>query len=119
MPIWSAHSKRSNLLARRSSLPDAPQRRRLGGTPFTIAPLILGPNAFGWTADEAISLALLDRFVEAGFNAIDTPDVYFKFAPGNKGGESETIIGNWIAQGNGRRESIILATKFGMDMEPG
>src|SRR4051812_6859665 len=119
MQIWSARSKRFKFVARRSSLPDAPQRRQLGGTPFTIAPLMLGTNAFGWTADEAISLALLDRFVEAGFNAIDTADVYFKFAPGNRGGESETIIGNWIAQGNGRRDRIMLATKFGMEMEPG
>jgi hypothetical protein len=100
-------------------MPDAPERRRLGGTPFAIAPLMLGTNAFGWTADEATSFALLDRFVAAGFNAIDTADVYFKFAPGNKGGESETIIGNWIAQGGGRRDSIMLATKFGMEMEPG
>lgn len=98
---------------------DAPERRQLGGTPFAIAPLMLGTNAFGWTADEATSFALLDRFVEAGFNAIDTADVYFKFAPGNVGGESETIIGNWIAQGGGRRESIMLATKFGMEMDPG
>jgi aryl-alcohol dehydrogenase-like predicted oxidoreductase len=81
--------------------------------------LMLGTNAFGWTADEAASFAILDRFVEAGFNAIDTADVYFKFAPGNRGGESETIIGNWIAQGDGRRERIMLATKFGMEMEPG
>jgi aryl-alcohol dehydrogenase-like predicted oxidoreductase len=100
-------------------MPDAPERRRLGGTPFAIAPLMLGTNAFGWTADEATSFALLDRFVTAGFNAIDTADVYFKFAPGNKGGESETIIGNWIAQGGGRRDSIMLATKFGMEMDPG
>jgi len=98
---------------------DAPERRQLGGTPFTIAPLMLGTNAFGWTADEAASFAILDRFVEAGFNAVDTADVYFKFAPGNKGGESETIIGNWIAKGNGRRDRIMLATKFGMEMEPG
>ena len=100
-------------------MPDAPERRQLGGTPFAIAPLMLGTNAFGWTADKATSFALLDRFVAAGFNAIDTADVYFKFAPGNKGGESETIIGNWIAQGNGRRDCIMLATKFGMEMDPG
>jgi len=100
-------------------MPDAPERRQLGGTPFTIAPLMLGTNAFGWTADEATSFALLDRFVEAGFNAIDTADVYFKFVPGNVGGESERIIGNWIAQGGGRRENIMLATKFGMEMGPG
>jgi aryl-alcohol dehydrogenase-like predicted oxidoreductase len=100
-------------------LPDAPERRPLGGTPFTIAPLMLGTNAFGWTADEATSFAVLDRFVEAGFNAIDTADVYFKYAPGNRGGESETIIGNWIAQGGGRRDRIMLASKFGMEMGPG
>jgi aryl-alcohol dehydrogenase-like predicted oxidoreductase len=98
---------------------DFPERRPLGGTGFSIAPLMLGTNPFGWTADEPASFALLDRFVEAGFNAIDTADVYFKFAPGNKGGEAETIIGNWLAQGGGRREKIVLATKFGMEMDPG
>jgi aryl-alcohol dehydrogenase-like predicted oxidoreductase len=100
-------------------MPDAPERRPLGGTPFAIAPLVLGTNAFGWTAGEAASFAILDRFVDAGFNAVDTADVYFKFVPGNRGGESETIIGNWLAQGGGRRDRIMLATKFGMEMGPG
>src|SRR3954464_10310895 len=98
---------------------DPPERRQLGGTPFAIAPLMLGTNAFGWTADAPTSFALLDRFVEAGFNAIDTADVYFKFAPGNEGGESETIIVNWLPEGGGRRGRISLAPKFGMEMGPG
>jgi len=97
---------------------DMPERRPLGGTPFTIAPLIFGGNVFGWTADEATSFALLDRFVDAGFNAIDTADVYSGWIEGNKGGESETIIGNWLAQGGGRRDRIVLATKVGMEMGP-
>ena len=69
------------------------QMRRLGGTGLEIAPLVLGGNVFGWTADRETSFAILDAFVEAGFNAIDTADVYNRYAPGLKGGESETING--------------------------
>jgi aryl-alcohol dehydrogenase-like predicted oxidoreductase len=97
---------------------DTPERRPLGGTPFAIAPLMFGGNVFGWTADQPTSFALLDRFVDAGFNAIDTADVYSGWIEGNKGGESETIIGNWLAQGGGRRDRIVLATKVGMEMGP-
>ena len=75
--------------------------RRLGRTGITIAPLILGGNVFGWTADKAASHAILDRFADAGFNAIDTADVYSSWAPGNRGGESEEIVGEWMA-GRGR-----------------
>ena len=69
-------------------------RRILGRTDIAIAPVVFGGNVFGWTADEKTSFALLDRFVDAGFNAIDTADVYSKWVDGNQGGESETIIGN-------------------------
>src|SRR5687768_17748248 len=93
---------------------DLPERRPLGGTPFSIAPLIFGGNVFGWTADEPTSFTLLDRFVDAGFNAIDTADVYSGWIEGNKGGESETIIGNWLAQGGGRdRKSTRLNSSHG------
>jgi aryl-alcohol dehydrogenase-like predicted oxidoreductase len=97
---------------------DTPERRPLGTTGFEIAPLMFGGNVFGWTADEATSFALLDRFVDAGFNAVDTADVYSVWIPGHAGGESETVIGNWLAQGGGRRDRIVLATKVGMEMGP-
>src|SRR5690606_30391933 len=86
------------------------QKRRLGQTSLEIAPLVLGGNVFGWTADERTSFALLDRFVEAGFNAIDTADSYSRWAPGNKGGESETIIGKWMKE-RGNRDKVIIITK--------
>ena len=89
------------------------QTRPLGRTGISIAPLVFGGNVFGWTADEATSFALLDRFVERGFNAIDTADVYSAWAPGNRGGESETIIGNWLAR-RGRRDDVVLMSKVGM-----
>ncbi|HLJ71501.1 MAG TPA: aldo/keto reductase [Roseiarcus sp.] len=94
------------------------QYRRLGRTGLQIAPLVLGGNVFGWTADKARSFELLDRFVEAGFNAIDTADVYSAWAPGNKGGESETIIGEWI-KSRGARGRVIVITKVGSPMGPG
>jgi aryl-alcohol dehydrogenase-like predicted oxidoreductase len=84
-----------------------------------IAPLMFGGNVFGWTADEATSHALLDAFVDGGFNAIDTADVYSAFAPGNKGGESETVLGTWFAKGGGRRDKVVLATKLGGKMGEG
>lgn len=96
----------------------AGQRRPLGQSSLEIAPLVFGGNVFGWTADEAMSFQLLDRFVDHGFNCIDTADVYTTFVEGNQGGESETIIGKWLAQGGGRREKIVLATKVGMTMGP-
>ena len=97
---------------------ETPERRQLGGTHYTIAPLVFGGNVFGWTADEPTSFRLLDRFVDAGFNAIDTADVYSRWIPGHVGGESETVIGNWLASGEGRRERILLATKVAMEMGP-
>jgi aryl-alcohol dehydrogenase-like predicted oxidoreductase len=82
------------------------------------APLALGGNVFGWTIDEAASFRILDAFVDAGFNLVDTADVYSRWAPGNQGGESETIIGKWLKQ-SGKRSKILIATKVGMEMGPG
>lgn len=86
------------------------QMRRLGRNGPEVAPLVFGGNVFGWTADEATSFRLLDRFVERGFNAIDTADVYSAWGPGLSGGESETVIGNWLAK-RGRRDDVVLMTK--------
>jgi len=91
------------------------QKRPLGRSGLEIAPLVLGTNVFGWTADEATSHRLLDAFVDAGLNAVDTADSYSRWLPGHKGGESETIIGNWLAKG-GRRERVLVATKVGMEI---
>lgn len=92
--------------------------RPLGNTGIEIGPLVFGGNVFGWTVDERTSFALLDRFVELGLNAIDTADCYFAFAPGNVGGESETIIGNWLARSPGRREQVVIVTKVGYAYGP-
>jgi aryl-alcohol dehydrogenase-like predicted oxidoreductase len=92
------------------------QKRPLGRTGFSIAPLALGGNVFGWTADEATSFAILDRFVDAGFDLIDTANTYSTWVPGHTGGESETIIGKWLAR-SGKRDRIVLATKVGMAFE--
>ena len=89
------------------------QKRKLGQNGPEIAPLVLGGNVFGWTADEAVSFKLLDRFVERGFNAVDTADVYSAWGPGLQGGESETVIGNWLAK-RGRRDDVVVMTKVGM-----
>lgn len=92
-------------------------RRALGNTGITISPLVLGANVFGWTADRQRSFELLDRFVEAGFQAVDSADVYSTWVPGNRGGESETIIGEWL-QARGGRDRVVLITKVGMEMAP-
>src|SRR4051812_3350304 len=94
------------------------QKRPLGSTGLNIAPLVLGGNVFGWTIDEKQSFAVLDAFVDQGFNAIDTADMYSTWAPGNKGGESETIIGSWLKR-TGKRDKVVIATKLGLDMGPG
>ena len=94
------------------------QKRKLGNSDIEIAPLAFGGNVFGWTADEATSFDLLDAFVDAGFDFIDTADVYSHWAPGNSGGESETVIGKWL-QRSGRRDRVIIATKVGNKMGPG
>ena len=93
-------------------------KRQLGKTDLNVSPLTLGGNVFGWTIDEKKSFEILDGFIAAGFNFIDTADVYSRWVPGNKGGESETIIGNWIKE-RGNRDKVIIATKVGADMGQG
>jgi aryl-alcohol dehydrogenase-like predicted oxidoreductase len=93
------------------------QLRNLGRSGLRVAPLCLGGNVFGWTADEAASFAVLDALIEAGLNFVDTADVYSVWVPGHRGGESETVIGNWL-QRRRRREDIVIATKVGMQMAP-
>lgn len=90
--------------------------RSLGTTGLQIPTLVFGGNVFGWTVDEKQSFSLLDALLERGFTAIDTADVYSRWAPGNKGGESETIIGNWLAAHPGTRDKVTLFTKVGADM---
>jgi aryl-alcohol dehydrogenase-like predicted oxidoreductase len=92
------------------------QKRPLGRSGLDIVPLVLGGNVFGWTADEKTSFELLDAFVDAGLNAIDTADVYSRWVEGHQGGESETIIGRWLAANPGKREQVLLFTKVGMDL---
>jgi aryl-alcohol dehydrogenase-like predicted oxidoreductase len=91
--------------------------RRLGKSDLKVAPLVLGGNVFGWTADEKTSFAILDAFVDGGFNMVDTADVYARWTPAG-GGASETVIGKWLAQG-GKRDKVVLATKFGAEMGEG
>lgn len=93
-------------------------KRPFGRTGLQISPLVLGGNVFGWTADKQMSLAILDRFAAAGFETIDTADVYSAWVPGNGGGESEEIIGEWMAS-RGRRHDTIVVTKVGSEMGPG
>jgi len=93
-------------------------KRRLGNSSLEVGPWALGGNVFGWTADEATSFKVLDAFVDAGLNLIDTADVYSKWVPGHQGGESETIIGNWLAKRGGRHK-VVIATKLGVEMGPG
>ncbi|ROR07701.1 aldo/keto reductase [Erwinia sp. JUb26] len=94
------------------------EHRQLGRSGIQVPLLTFGGNVFGWTADQATSFSLLDALVEKGLNFIDTADVYSRWVPGNEGGESETIIGNWLKQ-SGKRDKIILATKVGMDLGDG
>jgi len=91
--------------------------RKLGKSGLEVSTLMLGGNVFGWTLDEPASFKILDAYVGAGLNFIDTADVYPKWAPGNVGGESETIIGNWFKR-SGKRKDVILATKVGSEMSP-
>jgi aryl-alcohol dehydrogenase-like predicted oxidoreductase len=92
---------------------------RIGGTDLEVFPLCLGGNVFGWTADEAMSFAVLDAYAGAGGNFIDTADSYPQWADGCQGGESETIIGRWLAR-RGRRDDVIIATKVGQSrQQPG
>ncbi len=89
------------------------EKRALGLSGIRVAPLCLGGNVFGWTADEAMSFALLDAFLAAGFDFVDTADGYSNWAPGHEGGESETVIGKWM-KAKGTRDKVIIATKLGM-----
>jgi len=91
------------------------EKRKLGRTGFAVAPLAFGGNVFGWTVDEPTSFALLDAFVAAGFSLIDTANSYSRWVPGHQGGESETIIGRWIAR-RGRHDDLVVATKVGSDL---
>jgi len=93
------------------------QLRSLGRSGLQVSPLCFGGNVFGWTVDEAASFALLDAWLDAGFNFIDTADVYSAWAPGHVGGESETIIGKWL-RASGKRHRVVLATKVGKPMGP-
>jgi aryl-alcohol dehydrogenase-like predicted oxidoreductase len=94
------------------------EKRDLGKSGIKVAPLTFGGNVFGWTVNEFNSFLLLDTFVGAGYNLIDTADVYSRWAPGNKGGESETIIGKWLRK-SGNRNKVVIATKVGKEMGPG
>src|SRR5262245_51791825 len=89
--------------------------RSLGNSGLQVGPLAFGGNVFGWTADEPTSFKLLDAFVAAGFNFIDTADSYSTWAPGHRGGESETVIGRWLKAG-GKRDQVIIATKVGSEV---
>lgn len=93
-------------------------KRKLGNSTIEVAPLMFGGNIFGWTVDEPTSFVLLDAFVDAGFDFIDTADIYSRWKDGNEGGESESIIGNWV-RSRGNRDKVIIATKLGIEMGPG
>ncbi|MGK6307910.1 aldo/keto reductase [Variovorax sp. DT-64] len=94
------------------------QLRPLGRSGLQVSPLAFGGNVFGWTVDEKLSFRLLDAWLDAGFNFVDTADVYSHWVPGHSGGESETIIGKWLRQG-GKRNQVVLATKVGKPMGEG
>jgi aryl-alcohol dehydrogenase-like predicted oxidoreductase len=94
------------------------EKRRLGQSSLEVSPITFGCNVFGWTVDEKTSFALLDAWLEAGFNFLDTADVYSRWHPGNSGGESEVIIGKWM-KARGNRDKIVLATKLGIEIAPG
>jgi aryl-alcohol dehydrogenase-like predicted oxidoreductase len=94
------------------------QKRKLGNSGLAVAPLAFGGNVFGWTADEPTSFRLLDAFLSAGFNLVDTADSYSRWVPGHQGGESETIIGKWLKT-RGGRDRVMVATKVGSDMGQG
>lgn len=93
------------------------KKRSLGNSGLEVAPLAFGGNIFGWTIGGATAFQLLDEFASSGFNLIDTADVYSKWVPGHQGGESETIIGNWLKR-RGKRQNVLVATKVGIEMGP-
>ncbi len=92
------------------------EKRKLGRSGLEFAPIAFGGNVFGWTANEATSHQLLDAFVDAGYTFVDTADVYSRWAPGHKGGESETVIGSWLKKDPKKRDKVLIATKCGMEM---
>lgn len=94
------------------------RKRKFGTSGLDIAPLVLGGNVFGWTADKAASFAVLDAFTAAGFNAVDTADVYSRWIPAHQGGESETVLGDWMKE-RGNRDSVVVITKVGSEMAAG
>ncbi|HTB10563.1 MAG TPA: aldo/keto reductase [Bryobacteraceae bacterium] len=94
------------------------ETRKLGGSSLKVSPLMLGGNVFGWTVEEPVSFEILDAYVDAGLNFIDTADIYSTWVTGHTGGESETIIGKWLKR-SGKRSKIVLATKVGMQMPAG
>src|SRR3982751_4879784 len=89
------------------------EKRPIGSSRLKVAPLALGGNVFGWTADEATSFRILDTFVDAGGTMIDTADVYSAWVPGHKGGESEEVIGRWLKRDPSKRQKVVIATKVG------
>src|SRR5690349_24386366 len=89
------------------------EKRQIGDSTIEVTPLALGGNVFDWTADEKTSFAILDAFVDAGGTMIDTADVYSAWVPGHHGGESETLLGEWLKR-RGRRDDVLIATKVGM-----
>jgi aryl-alcohol dehydrogenase-like predicted oxidoreductase len=91
--------------------------RKIGNTSIEVGTLAFGTNVFGWTVQEKLGFELLDRFVDSGLNMLDTADIYSKWGEGNSGGESETVIGNWLAA-RGNRDKVVVATKVGMEMAP-
>ncbi|HVT30099.1 MAG TPA: aldo/keto reductase, partial [Lacipirellulaceae bacterium] len=94
------------------------KRKPLGRTDLLVSPIALGGNVFGWTIDEKTSFCVLDAFIDSGFNLIDTANMYSAWVPGHKGGESESIIGNWC-KASGKRDKVLIATKVGMKMGDG
>lgn len=92
--------------------------RRLGRSELRIAPVVLGGNVFGWNVDQPTANRMFDTFVDAGFNAIDTADVYSSWIPGHVGGESERVIGEWLKT-SGKRDKVVIMTKLGVEMGPG
>lgn len=92
--------------------------KQLGNSDLVVAPLVFGGNVLGWTVNQEEGFKILDAFVDAGFNMIDTADIYCRWVPGNAGGESETIIGKWLSK-SGKRDKFLIATKVGMDMGEG
>src|SRR4029077_7142340 len=107
---------RPGMTSKRMAL--AMDKRRLGQSDLYFAPIMLGGNVFAWTIDDPTSFKILDAFVDAGVNAVDTSDSYARWVPGNPGGESETIIGNWLKR-SGKRDKVLIATKVGEDMGEG